>query len=177
MAACQALAAGNNLPPEVALSEADNGKRGDGGRLALDDFMPYRLSVMQQEISRAVATVYSKKHDLMRYDWRVMAALGDGQPLSANAVCTRTNMDKVQVSRAIARLKRRKLVSQHQDTEDRRRSVLRLTGAGEAIYRDIVPAARAREAEILSALDAAEREQLDRLIAKLYRQARDLNSK
>ena len=148
----------------------------DGDRLALDGFIPYRLSVVQQEVSRSIAAVYARKHDLMRHDWRVMAALGDDQPLSANEVCQRTNMDKVQVSRAIARLKRKGLVSQHRDVEDRRRSILRLTGQGEAIYRDIVPAARAREAELLSVLNDAELKQLDKLIDKLYSRARDLNA-
>ena len=149
----------------------------DFDRLELDGFIPYRLSVMQQEVSRAIAAVYAEKHGLMRHDWRVMAALGDAQPLSANEVCARTNMDKVQVSRAIARLKGKGLVDQHQDSTDRRRSSLRLTGRGEGIYRDIVPAARAREAELLSILDEAELEQLDKLIAKLYRRARDMNKR
>jgi DNA-binding MarR family transcriptional regulator len=153
-----------------------NGKPSvDGERLELDGFMPYRLSVAQQEVSRTIAKVYARKHGLMRHDWRVMAALGDAQPLSANEVCQRTNMDKVQVSRAIARLKNKGLVSQHQDLEDRRRSVLQFTGQGEAIYRDIVPAARAREADLLSALSEAEQQQLGQLIDKLYRRARDLN--
>lgn len=150
--------------------------RADGDRLELDGFVPYRLSVMQQEVSRAIATAYSRKHGLMRHDWRVMAALGDDQPLSANEVSQRTNMDKVQVSRAIARLKQKGLVAQLQDTQDRRRSSLRLTGRGEGIYRDIVPAARARETELLEALSPAELKQLDKLIDKLYRRARDLNA-
>ena len=148
----------------------------DGDRLELDGFIPYRLSVMQQEVSRVIAAAYAEKHGLMRHDWRVMAALGNDRPLSANEVCQNTNMDKVQVSRAIARLKRKGLVSQQQDSGDRRRSSLRLTGRGEGIYRDIVPAARAREAELLSALSATELKQLDELIDKLYRRARDLNA-
>ena len=157
------------------MAEKKGKARMDGDRLELDGFIPYRLSVMQQEVSRAIAAAYARKHDLMRHEWRVMAALGDDQPLSANEVCQRTNMDKVQVSRAIARLKQKGLVNQHRDTQDRRRSSLRLTGRGEAIYRDIVPAARAREAELLSALSANELKQLDKLIGKLYRRARDLN--
>lgn len=147
----------------------------NGDRLALDGFIPYRISVMQQEVSRAIAAAYSEKHGLMSYDWRVMAALGDDQPLSANEVCERTNMDKVQVSRAIARLKRRGLVDQNRTIEDRRRSSLRLTGPGEIIYRDIVPAARGREAELLSVLGSNELKQLDNLINKLYHRARELN--
>ena len=51
--------------------------RVDDDRLELDGFIPYRLSVMQQEVSRAIAATYAEKHGLMRHDWRVMAALGD----------------------------------------------------------------------------------------------------
>ncbi|MDH5411418.1 MAG: MarR family transcriptional regulator [Alphaproteobacteria bacterium] len=149
----------------------------DGDRLELDGFIPYRLSVMQQEVSRAIAAVYAEKHGLMRHDWRVMAVLGSNRALSANEVCQSTNMDKVQVSRAIARLKKRGLVDQLQDSTDRRRSSLRLTARGEAIYRDIVPAARARETELLSVLSATESTQLDNLIGKLYRRARELNDR
>lgn len=143
-------------------------------RLDLDSFIPYRLSVVQQEISRVIATAYVEKYGLMRNDWRVMAALGDDQPLSANQVCERTNMDKVQVSRAISRLLDRELVARAQDAEDRRRWILRLTPAGAAMYRDIVPAARAREADLLSVLSESESRQLDVLIDKLYRRASQL---
>ena len=151
-------------------------KEGDGSqhRLELDVFLPYRLSVLQQEISRLIATAYAEKYKLMRHEWRVMAALGGGQPLSANEICDRTNMDKVQVSRAISRLLGRDLVARAQDPEDRRRWNLRLTPSGEAVYRDVVPLARAREAELLDALDPSERRQLDMLIDKLYRRASQL---
>ncbi|UCH73376.1 MAG: MarR family transcriptional regulator [Rhodospirillales bacterium] len=140
-------------------------------RLELDLFLPYRLSVLQQEVSRLIATAYAEKHGLTRHDWRVMAALGSDQPLTANDVCSRTNMDKVQVSRAIARLLGRGLVVRAQDAGDRRRWSLQLTPRGEDIYRDIVPAARRREAELLDGLSEAERRRLHALIDKLYRRA------
>ena len=151
--------------------------RGSGAadrRLELESFVPYRLSILQQEVSRSIAGIYAETYDLMRHDWRVMAVLGYGEPLSANGVAERTNMDKVQVSRAIARLKRKKLVAQQQDRHDKRRSSRRLTARGRDIYREIVPLARAREAELLSVLSAEERRQLDGLMDKLYRRAKDL---
>lgn len=151
--------------------------RGENGverRLELDTFVPYRLSVVQQEVSRLIATAYVERYDLMRNDWRVMAALGNDQPLTANGICDRTNMDKVQVSRALSRLLHRGLVARSQDTQDRRRWILRLTESGETIYREIVPAARAREAELLAVLSDAERRQLDSLIDKLYGRAGQL---
>lgn len=143
-------------------------------RLDLDDFFPYRLSVVQQEISRSIAQVYTRNYGLMRHDWRVMAALGCDQPLSANGVAERTNMDKVQVSRAIARLRQSGLVVQEQDTEDRRRSSLRLTPEGQRIYQEIVPLVRSREDELLTAISPAELRRLDTVLGKLHRRAREL---
>lgn len=157
----------------MGASERPPGNRNE--RLDLDDFFPYRLSVAQQEISRSIAQVYTRDYDLARHDWRVMAALGCDQPLSANGVAERTNMDKVQVSRAIARLRHRGLVAQEQDPQDRRRSSLRLTGEGQRIYREIVPLARAREAELLAVISPAELRRLDALLDKLRHRARELN--
>lgn len=151
-------------------------REGRSERLDLDDFFPYRLSVVQQEVSRSIAQIYIEKYRLVRNDWRVMAALGCDQPLSANGVAERTNMDKVQVSRAIARLRRRRLVAQAQDADDRRRSSLRLTAAGQRIYQEIVPLARAREAELLAALTPADLQRLDRLLERLRRRAREINA-
>lgn len=143
-------------------------------RLELDSFIPYRLSVLQQEVSRLIATAYAEEFGLMRHDWRVMAVLGNDQPLSAHQVCDRTNMDKVQVSRAIARLLGRELVVRVQDAQDRRRWILRLTPAGETMYCAIIPAAQDRETALLAILSGSERRQLDALLDKLYRRARQL---
>lgn len=153
----------------------DANREGRGERLELDDFFPYRLSVVQQDVSRAIARTYEQRYGLARNEWRVMAALGCDQPLSANGVAARTNMDKVQVSRAIARLRRRGLVARQPDASDRRRSCLRLTADGLRIYREIVPLARACEAELLSVMNAADLRRLDALLDRVGRRARALN--
>jgi DNA-binding MarR family transcriptional regulator len=97
--------------------------------------------------------------------------LGRYAPLSAGEIAARTAMDKVQVSRALARLGARRLVARRADGEDRRRAALELTAAGRAVHDGIVPLARAKEAELLAVLGAEERMQLDRLLDVLSRQA------
>lgn len=146
--------------------------------LYLDDFIPYRLSVLSNQISRSVAALYAERFGLTIPEWRVMAVLGleeaqRGQ-VCANMVAERTEMDKVQVSRAVARMTQAGLVSRTTDKADRRRQVLGLTAKGRKVYREIVPAALAYEAELLGTLSAAERTALDHLISKLSRAARDL---
>lgn len=141
---------------------------------ALEHFLPYRLSVLTNTISGGIARLYAERFGLAIAEWRVMAVLGRFGPLSANEVCRRTAMDKVRVSRAVARLVARRLVARRADAGDRRRAVLRLAAQGRAIHDRIVPLARAREARLLDALSAHERTTLDRLLAKLQTRADEL---
>lgn len=145
------------------------------GRLVLEDFLPYRLSVLTNRISHAIARQYGVRFGLSIAEWRVMAVLGRFAPASANEVSERTAMDKVRVSRAVARLKRSGLIVAATDKADRRRSALRLSAPGKRIYRRIVPLALGLEAELIGALTPAERVSLDGLLAKLHARAEVLD--
>jgi DNA-binding MarR family transcriptional regulator len=142
---------------------------GDG--LVLERFLPYRLSVLMLRISNAIARSYERRFRLSVPEWRVMAVLGRFGPLSARGVGEKTQMDKVRVSRAVARLVAAGRLSRRIDRMDRRRSILALTAAGEAIHREIVPHARRVEARLLAELTDAERGSLDELLAKLAARA------
>ena len=100
-----------------------------------------------------------------------MAVLGGTSGLSAGEVAQRTAMDKVQVSRAVARLVDKKRVQRLADREDARISRLSLTAKGRAIYDEIVPLALALEGVLLDALSPGERASLDAIVLKLNRQA------
>src|ERR1043166_3536149 len=73
-------------------------------RLDLPRFLPYRLSVLTNRVSSAIARHYSERFGLSIPEWRVMAVLGSVSDLSAREVASRTAIDKVQVSRAVASL-------------------------------------------------------------------------
>src|SRR5260221_14227701 len=72
--------------------------------LELERFLPYRLSVLTNRISTAIARIYVRRFALTVPEWRVMAVLGPFGAMPADAVCERTAMDKVRGSRAVARL-------------------------------------------------------------------------
>jgi len=135
--------------------------------LKLERFLPYRLSVLANRTSRSLARVYAERFRLTVPQWRVMAVLAETPELSANEVAERTEMDKVMVSRAVAGLLRAKRALRTIDCEDRRRSVLRLSERGYAVYREIVPLARAYQAELLAGLAPDDRAALDRLLTAL----------
>jgi DNA-binding MarR family transcriptional regulator len=140
----------------------------------LQSFLPYRLAVLTESVSRGIAQVYARRFDLSREEWRVLAALGQAGRMKTQAALLTTTLDKMQVSRAVSRLERKGFVEREPDAEDRRNRILRLTTAGRAAYRRIEPMVLAREAFLLEALDEAERAALDRALDKLVERARQL---
>ncbi|QGZ41418.1 MarR family winged helix-turn-helix transcriptional regulator [Pseudoduganella flava] len=67
------------------------------------------------------------------------------------------------------RLERAGLVERHPDPQDRRGVRVRLTEKGLAVIDEILPLHVANEQEALASLDNKEREELDRLLAKVIR--------
>jgi len=135
--------------------------------LDLERFLPYRLSVLSNTVSQAIAAMYSERFGLSVTQWRVIAVLGRFPDLSAVEVAERTKMDKVAVSRAVAELVRAERLDRSLHDDDRRRSVLRLSDAGQRVYADIAPFALDCEARLISVLSDAERAQLERILDKL----------
>jgi DNA-binding MarR family transcriptional regulator len=135
--------------------------------LQLEHFLPYRLSILSNTVSQAIADDYQRHYDISVTEWRVMAVLARFEGLSAREVAERTAMDKVAVSRALARLVSAGRVSRVTHDDDKRRSVLGLTEAGWRMHDDVAPMARARERELLDRLDAEERAWLTRILDKL----------
>ena len=139
----------------------------DHARLDLERFLPYRLSVLSNRTSSAIAREYSQRFELTITEWRVMAVLGRFAGLSANQVAQRTAMDKVAVSRAVARLLEAGRLLRDFDDDDRRRSVLKLSEAGYAVYDQVVPLALGFERHLLQGMSDEERALLFRLLDRL----------
>jgi DNA-binding MarR family transcriptional regulator len=135
--------------------------------LQLEHFLPYRLSILSNTISQAIADDYQRRYDISVTEWRVMAVLARFDGLSAREVAERTAMDKVAVSRALARLVEAKRVSRVTHDDDKRRSVLSLTEAGWTMHDEVAPMARAREREVLEKLSEEDRNWLRRILDKL----------
>lgn len=135
--------------------------------LNLKEFLPYRLSIVTNRISASFARLYSEKFNLSIPEWRVMAVLGQQPGLSADEVCSETEMDKVPVSRAVTKLLDKGLLDRDFSGDDRRRSILHLSEAGYGMYAQIVPLALSYEEELKAVLTADEQSQLEKLLDKL----------
>lgn len=139
--------------------------------LRLAEFLPYRLSVVGEAVSRAFADRYEAEFGLSIPEWRVMAILGEGPPLSTQSVIASSEMDRVKVSRAVISLAAKALVARNPHPQDQRAQVLRLAPKGVALFRRIVPRAHALQAELAEALTLDEQRALDAILDKLHRRA------
>lgn len=135
--------------------------------LILKDFLPYRLSVLSNRISDAIAARYSARFNLKIQEWRVMAVLGEKPDLSAAEISERTAMDKVAVSRAVKSMLASDHLERHFSESDRRRSVIALSEKGREVYAQIVPLALAYEEAILDKMSDEMRACLRPLLREL----------
>jgi DNA-binding MarR family transcriptional regulator len=139
----------------------------DSDAFKLEDFLPYRLSVAANRVSRLFARRYSEAYGLSIPEWRVLAMVGRFGTLSPSAVGEWTAMDKVKVSRAAASLVARGLLKQTQDPRDGRGRLLRLTRKGAAVHQGVVPLACELEEQLAGGMSRTEWSGLLKALGKL----------
>ena len=142
--------------------------------LQLDGYLPYRLSVASNAVSRLIARAYEDRFGLTIAQWRLIAVLGEHGPLTQQAIGARTVMDKVAVSRATQGLVKRRLVQRAPHDADGRSHHLTLSKAGERLYSEVAPVALEYEARLLEHFDPAAIEELKRVLRHLERAAESL---
>jgi len=139
--------------------------------LDLDSFLPYRLDILADAVSRALSRLYKDRYGLAVPEWRVLAHLGQYAPITAKAIAAHSRMHKTKVSRAVAELERLGFVRRADSDEDRREEPLSLTVKGKAAYDDLAPRAADFARHLLDDLSMTERRALEsainRLLAKL----------
>jgi DNA-binding MarR family transcriptional regulator len=143
--------------------------------LILEDFLPYRLSILSNTISTMIAQIYEERFGLSIPEWRVIAILGRFPGLSAVEVAERTLMDKVAVSRAVTKLVKNGRIDREFADADRRRSILNLSEEGRRVHDEIAPLALKFERDLLQEISDDETEQLRVIMDRLLARARMLD--
>ena len=150
-----------------AQREAAPSPTAEQAALRLEEFLPYRLNVCSTLISQALSRICGARHNIGIWEWRVLVTLGQLGMMSAKAIGIRSNMHKTKVSRAVALLESRKLVTRRANRADLREAFLSLTAAGRAVCSDLAPLALDFERRLTETLDAGERAAFDRTLGKL----------
>ena len=143
--------------------------------LKLDEFLPYRLNVCSALVTQALSRIYAARYKIGVPEWRVLVTLGEFGNMTAKAIGLHSHMHKTKVSRAVALLERRKLVSRKANHDDLREAFLSLTPAGRDIYDELAPAALEFVRQLMETVDPADRAALDRALSKLIERSAQLS--
>jgi DNA-binding MarR family transcriptional regulator len=156
-----------DAPPKVkpAISSSDS-------LLKLEEFLPYRLNVLASLTSQALSRVYSERYGIGVPEWRVLVTLGQFGMMTGKAIGAHSHMHKTKVSRAVAELERRKLVTRRANREDLRESFLSLTPAGRAIYEELAPHALEFARRLAEVIDPQDRAAFERAFQRLTERSR-----
>lgn len=130
----------------------------------LDDQVGFLMRLANQ---RHIAIFGRLIPELTPMQFAASAKLHELGSASQNELGRQTAMDAATMKGVVDRLTRKGLVRTRPDPTDQRRVVAALTPAGEALYREHVPAAHAITAETLAPLTEAERTRFLALLAKL----------
>lgn len=153
---------------ETGIMEASS----DSDAFRLEDFLPYRLSVAADTVTRIITRQHLAQSGLGMSEWRLLAAVGRFGVLSPTAAGACTSMDKVKVSRAAASLVARGLLRQSQDPNDGRGRLLRLTRKGTSVYASVTPTSERIESMLAEGLSKTEWTALNRALGKLMTHAK-----
>jgi len=134
--------------------------------MELNNFLPYRLSVLSLKISNGIARHYDA-FGINVTEWRVMAILNQYQELNAKQIVAYSQMDKVRVSRTMKTLVDKNLILIDVDSQDARARNYQLSNSGKKLVTAVIPAAEAFEQKLYDALSAQEQQALDQIIHKL----------
>ncbi len=140
----------------------------------LNEFLPYKLSMLSQTISQLIGQAYSARFNLSMSQWRCLVVIAAHSPITAKTICAHTLLDKMTVSRAIRALKSCELIKLSAAPNDKRKQLIVLSQSGQRIYDEVLPIALSYEQSLLNALTAIENDALDSIIIKLINTAKDL---
>ncbi len=145
-------------------------------KLSLQQFLPYRCNSLAQRISVSLARIYVQKFGITVPEWRTLVALSEYGELQSKQIAAHTSMDKVRVSRAVASMTDKGLLSRRPCDRDSRAAFLALTEAGLELYQRIVPEALAWEERLLAPLSEQEQRALFSALDKLDLRLAELSS-
>jgi DNA-binding MarR family transcriptional regulator len=143
--------------------------------LRLDEFLPYRLNVCSSLVTQALSRIYAERYRMGVPEWRVLVTLGELGMMTAKAIGQHSHMHKTKVSRAVALLERRRLVSRKANRADLREAFLSLTPAGREVYSDLAPMAIDFVRQLMETVEPADRAALDRALTKLIERSTRLS--
>jgi DNA-binding MarR family transcriptional regulator len=140
----------------------------DGPTLDTERYAPALITFIANKLSNSATAAYQRSFGVNVTEWRIMTQLALEPGCPASRICQVIGFNKGPVSRTLAVMQKRGLVTIRTDPNDGRTHAISLTAKGRAIHDKVIVVALEREKRLLSCLEAGEREVLIDLLRRLH---------
>ncbi len=143
-------------------------------QLPVDRRFSYRFNMIGRALSQHMLLHVGREFGLNLAEYRILSILADQKNPSIRDIAAHTQLDKAHVTRAVAGLLGRGLVTHIVDEQDRRLRVVKLTRAGRAMITATLPIAIERQERLERRLTAAELRILWKALSVLSEEAEQM---
>lgn len=152
----------DGVDPWSNLDEAGTG-------LTVNDFLTTMLAQLVTALRSSITEPYARQFDLTVPEWRLLALLAHGEPMSFAELVRQATSDKALVSRTLRLLEDRGLITlDSTGTSPRKRLACRISPDGAALHAQVMPLARRGQASVIRLLTPEERHGLYTGLRKLH---------
>ena len=132
----------------------------------VDNYLGYLLGQANHALYKEF-DAHVRAAGLSSIEWRVLATLHDGEPLTVSQLAHEVLSKQPTVTKLVQRMADQGWVTLLADPADQRRTLVSVTAAGRRLVKPLVTRARAHETAMLSALPVSEKTALKKLLAKI----------
>ncbi len=137
--------------------------------LTLEEFLPWRLNTLAARVSASLTPIYRDQYGFGQAEWRTIMTLGQYGVMTAKMLGQHSGMLKAKVTRGIALLEHKRLISRQANRDDLREAFLSLTAAGRAIYVVLAKQATEYNKRIYGTIDPADRKAFERIYTAMMK--------
>ena len=137
-----------------------------GGTRFVDGYLGYLLGQANHAMYKDF-DAHVRAAGLSSIEWRVLATLHDGAPLTVSQLALDVLSKQPTVTKLVQRMAEQGWVALQADPADQRRTLVAATAAGKRLVRPLVEEAKQHEARMLRTLVATEKIALRKLLEKL----------
>lgn len=152
-------------------AEQTPGAGTDKALTAFEDLAAVRLYRIGELIARITSLAVEEPFRIRITDLRILSVLQADDALPMAEISRRARVDKAWISRLVREMEEKGLLTRRPDPHDERARFVCLTDAGRKLQADLIPRARAREAQLLADLD---RDDVTAALARIEQNALDL---
>lgn len=132
----------------------------------VDQYLGYLLGQANHALYKEF-DAHVRAAGLSSIEWRVLATLHDGEPLTVSQLAHEVLAKQPTVTKLVQRMAEQGWVELQADPRDQRRTLVAVTAAGRRLVRPLIDKAKAHETAMLRTLAASEKQALKKLLGKI----------